>query len=99
VVGGSIKEAADYLKTELAKWAKVVKKTGTKVECTTPPPPRSPHEKTRRSGFFHAGAWHASAHVQAAVDTRSRHRWRSPTRLTPASTTIEADVLRACPSA
>jgi len=31
-VGGSTKEAADYLKTELAKWAKVVKETGTKVE-------------------------------------------------------------------
>lgn len=31
-VGGSAKEAADYLKAELAKWAKVVKETGTKVE-------------------------------------------------------------------
>ena len=31
-VGGSTKDAADYLKTELAKWAKVVKETGTKVE-------------------------------------------------------------------
>lgn len=31
-VGGSTKEAADYLKAELAKWAKVVKETGTKVE-------------------------------------------------------------------
>ena len=31
-VGGTTKEAADYLKTELAKWAKVVKETGTKVE-------------------------------------------------------------------
>ena len=31
-VGGSTKEAADYLKTELSKWAKVVKETGTKVE-------------------------------------------------------------------
>ncbi|WP_408598446.1 Bug family tripartite tricarboxylate transporter substrate binding protein [Limnohabitans sp.] len=31
-VGGSTKEVADYLKTELAKWAKVVKETGTKVE-------------------------------------------------------------------
>lgn len=31
-VGGSTKEAADYLKTELTKWAKVVKETGTKVE-------------------------------------------------------------------
>jgi tripartite-type tricarboxylate transporter receptor subunit TctC len=31
-VGGSTKDAADYLKTELAKWAKVVKETGIKVE-------------------------------------------------------------------
>ena len=31
-VGGTTKEAAEYLKTELAKWAKVVKETGTKVE-------------------------------------------------------------------
>jgi tripartite-type tricarboxylate transporter receptor subunit TctC len=31
-VGGTTKEAADYLKAELAKWAKVVKETGTKVE-------------------------------------------------------------------
>ena len=31
-VGGSTKEAAEYLKTELSKWAKVVKETGTKVE-------------------------------------------------------------------
>jgi len=31
-VGGSTKEAAEYLKTELTKWAKVVKETGAKVE-------------------------------------------------------------------
>jgi hypothetical protein len=31
-VGGSPKEAADYLKLEINKWAKIVKETGVKTD-------------------------------------------------------------------
>jgi len=31
-VGGTPKEAADYLKVEINKWAKIIKETGVKID-------------------------------------------------------------------